>query len=70
MNASDFANYLKTRYENQIEWYSIRSSRNKEFYAAFQWGVILFSASVPVLIALPMKLEWLTNSLPIVLAVD
>lgn len=69
MNTSAFSDYQKDRYENQIEWYSKKSSLNKKYYTIFQWSVIVISASVPVLIALPFQIEWLTVPLSIILAI-
>jgi hypothetical protein len=70
MNPDAFAKYLQTRYEDQIEWYSTKASHCKRRYQEFQWGVIVLSASLPVLItALPSSLKWLTVIISIILAI-
>lgn len=51
MEKKKFEEYLKGRYEDQISWYENRASKNKKCYTIFQWGVIVLSASLPVLIA-------------------
>lgn len=70
MEKEKFEKYIKERYQNQIKWYSDKASSKKFFYSIFQWGVIILSASVPVLIAaVPKKYEWLTISISILLAI-
>jgi hypothetical protein len=70
MKESDFNNYLKNRYENQINWYSNSASRNKGFYIFFQWSVIILSVSLPVLIAsVPNSWQWVIIILSILLAI-
>ena len=70
MDADAFAEYLKNRYEDQITWYSDRASLNKRLYQCFQWGVIILSATVPVLVAsIPKSAEWITITVSIGLAI-
>lgn len=70
MKKADFENYLKRRYEDQTKWYSDSASKNKKFYIFFQWGVIILSASLPVLIAsVPESRQWVTVILSILLAI-
>jgi len=44
--------YLKNRLEEQISWYSTKSTTNKKFYYWFKTIEIVFAAVVPFLIAL------------------
>ena len=66
----DFNNYIEERYKDQIIWYSNCATRNKRFYTFFQWGVIVLSASLPVLIAsVPEEWQLATVILSILLAI-
>lgn len=70
MDQERFQAYMKNRYENQINWYNNSALKNKRFYNFFQWNVIIFSASLPVLIvSLPDQWKWVTVILSILLAV-
>lgn len=70
MEKNDFEKYLKERYEDQINWYRDNATKNKFFYTCFQWGVIVLSASLPVLIStVPESLQWITIILSVVLAI-
>ncbi len=70
MEQAKFEEYQTKRYQNQIDWYSDRATRNKRFYYAFQWGVIVLSASIPVLIAsIPKTHQWITIAISIFLAI-
>ena len=70
MERDRFEKYLKERYEDQVRWYSSRSSKNKRYYQWFQWTVIVISATVPVLIvSMPDQYKWITVLLSIVLTI-
>lgn len=70
MDKQTLTEYIESRYKDQIEWYGNRASKNKKLYVVFQWGVIVFSASLPVLIAsVPDKWQWCTVLISIVLAI-
>ncbi len=70
MDTDKFNEYLTNRYDNQIEWYSNKASGNKILYYSFQWGVIILSASVPVLVAtISKKYQWITIAIAILLAI-
>ena len=65
-----FEKYLKERYEDQVKWYSDKSSQHKLYYQCFQWAAIIISASVPVLVlAIPAKFTLVTVILSIILAI-
>lgn len=65
-----FEKYLTDRYENQINWYDSKSADNKKYYIYLQWGAIVISSLVPVLIAfLPIGFKWFTASIAAFLAV-
>lgn len=57
MDAEDFQRYLKERYENQINWYDMKSVWNQRMYQSFQWAVIVLSAITPILVAIE-KTRW------------
>lgn len=70
MNTEKFEKYLTDRYLDQINWYSDRAGRNKSLYQLFQWGVIILSASVPVLLtSIPETHQWITICVSVVLAI-
>lgn len=70
MDKTNFNKYLKDRYEDQINWYETRSAKNKKFYTLFQWGVIVLSATLPVLIvSLTRRLKWVTATIAAILAI-
>ena len=65
-----FEEYLKERYQDQIEWYSKKSSENKRYYQWFQWIIIVISTSLPGLILIiPAKWEFITVLFSAVLAI-
>ena len=47
-----FQKYLEKRYYGQIGWYDNKSLWNQKWYRRLQWGLIVFSALTPVLIAI------------------
>lgn len=70
MDENTFNQYLKNRYENQINWYSKSATKNKCIYTVFQWSVVILSSSLPVLIVyLPEKYVLVTISFSILLAI-
>ena len=70
MEEDKFKKYLKERYEDEISWYDIRSSKNKRYYQWFQWAAIIISASLPAQVVLvPEKFKWITVIVSIVLAI-
>ena len=65
-----FEEYLKERYQDQIEWYSKKSSQNKRYYQWFQWIIIVISTSLPGLILIiPAKWEFITVLFSAILAI-
>ena len=65
-----FEEYLKERYQDQIEWYSKKSSQNKRYYQRFQWIIIVISASLPGrILIIPAKWEFITVLFSVVLAI-
>ena len=70
MDESKFNQYVSERYENQVKWYSDKSRINKKLYQWFQWGAIVLSASIPVLVvSFEGNFKWITVTLSIVLAI-
>lgn len=71
MKSDKFEKYLKERYQPQINWYETRSAKNKNFYTFFQWGVIVLSAILPVLVVSLTQglLKWVTATIAAILAI-
>ncbi len=62
MNKANFDDYLKNRYEDQMNYYSKKASENRDKYRKYQWALIILSALTPVIAALdsiPIKLEFI-----------
>ncbi len=51
MDPKGFAHYLKSRYEDQLDFYGRRSAVNKWIYCICTLLIIVFSLSVPIVIA-------------------
>ena len=60
MDEATFDKYINERYRAEVSWYDKKSMRNQIWYRTLQWGLILLSASTPVVIALAQK----TDSMP------
>ena len=56
MDTDKFQKYIKERYHDQINWYDNKSLWNQKWYRRLQWGLIVFSAMTPVLIAIDWRL--------------
>jgi len=71
MDRQAFEEYLKTRYQEQIDWYGGKADANKRYYTVIQWGVISLAVTVPALIAspLPGRFEWVPITLSVFLAI-
>ncbi|MBT3207055.1 MAG: DUF4231 domain-containing protein [Bacteroidetes bacterium] len=59
MEKTEFEEYLKSRYEDQINWYDKKAADNQRIYKQLQWLAIIFSAITPVLVAFDSKPKWL-----------
>ena len=65
-----FGKYLKERYVPEMIWYDTKSVRNKLFYHWFQWGALIISPIVAVLVAfLPEEIKWVTATIAAILAI-
>lgn len=65
-----FEQYLTDRYEKEITWYDTKSVNNKLFYHWFQWGALIISPIVAVLVAfLPEEIKWVTAIIATILAI-
>ncbi|MCO6541594.1 MAG: DUF4231 domain-containing protein [Lactobacillus sp.] len=51
--------YIKERLEDQIQWYDIKSSKQKKYYYFLHGLQIVLSASIPVMIGFASKLKWI-----------
>lgn len=70
MDQVRFQEYIRGRYEDQIQWYSKNSTKNKSYYMGFQWGVIIFSAIIPVMVvSIPDDDKWFTAFISVILAI-
>lgn len=67
MDDEQFRAYKEERYETQVRWYGAAAQRNKRYYLAFQWAVIVLSASLPVLISVTSP--WVSIPMSILLAI-
>ena len=71
MDRATFDKYVNERYSAEISWYDRKSMRNQIWYRTLQWGLIVLSASTPVVIALAQKTDsmvWV-KPLPLVTSV-
>ena len=70
MDENKFKEYQTNRYEDQVVWYSKKSASNKTLYQWLQWGAIILSATMPVLVvSIEDSYNFITAGLSIVLAV-
>lgn len=72
MTDEQFDEYLKDRYQDQIDYYGSKAGWNKRIYNWFQWSVIIVSAVMPVLVISTNKHEyftWATAGLSLLLAI-
>jgi hypothetical protein len=52
MQSNEFGEYLKDRYQHQVNWYDKRSELNQIIYGVLKCTTIVLSLSVPIVIAL------------------
>ena len=52
MKNEEFAQYVKDRYQGQMNYYKVANRKNQKKYKLFQWILIVLSAITPVLAAL------------------
>lgn len=65
-----FQEYLKEHYADQINYYNSKSGWNKRMYNWFQWGVIISSAVLPVLVVSSREqYKWAAAGLSVLLAI-
>ena len=55
MNQEEFKEYVETRYKGQMAYYDSAASKNQKRYKTFQWILIVFSATTPIIAALDGK---------------
>jgi hypothetical protein len=53
MDTTEFNEYLKNRYLDQLNYYEKAAGKNKKKYKNFQWILIIFSTLTTILAALP-----------------
>jgi len=73
MDKAQFDEYVKNRYKAELEWYDNKSQRNKHWYTALQFGLIVLAAATPVLIAIEFlgdvpHLKWFTLATAVLVA--
>ncbi|HXF40769.1 MAG TPA: DUF4231 domain-containing protein [Blastocatellia bacterium] len=70
MTDEKFDEYLKERHITSIGYYETQAGRNKRMYNAFQWGVIIISAVMPVMVvSLNPEYKLATAGLSLLLAI-
>jgi len=70
MDKAVFEKFYNNRYGGQIRWYGDKAAKNKKIYHLFQWGVIVLSSALPVLIAsIPASHSYITIVMAILLAI-
>ena len=52
MDRSSFERYIKSRFEDQLQWYSKRASADKRAYQIYQTGIGVLSAIVTVTVGI------------------
>jgi len=57
MNKDDFENYIKDRYQSQIDWYDKKSMANQKMYQRLQFSLIVLSSLTPILILIDQLKE-------------
>ena len=64
MDEESFSQYLKDRYQDQIDWYDRKAAHNQTIYRWMQWTLIALAAITPILIELDLEalgwLQWAT----------
>ena len=70
MTDEQFDEYLKDRYQDQINYYGSKAGWNKRIYNWFQWSVIIVSSLLPVLVvSINEKYKLVAAGLSVVLAI-
>jgi hypothetical protein len=70
MNKSDFENYVKTRYQQELEWYDRHANVDRMLYQVLQWTAIVLSALTPVLILIGEgPSEWLAVGIAVIVGI-
>lgn len=70
MTDEQFDEYLKDRYQDQIDYYGSKAGWNKRIYNWFQWSVIIVSSLMPVLVvSIDAKYKLVAAGLSVVLAI-
>ncbi len=70
MTDEQFDEYLKDRYQDQIDYYGSKAGWNKRTYNWFQWSVIIVSSLLPVLVvSIDAKYKLVAAGLSVVLAI-
>ena len=58
MTETDFDEYLKNRYEDQIGWYDRKARTSQRMYQWMQWSTIMLAAVTPVLVEVALDPDW------------
>lgn len=75
MDKNQFDAYVKSRFENQVEWYDTKSIHNQKVYKNLQWAIIICSSITPLLIALDfgfseyVLLKWLSVATAVIVGI-
>lgn len=62
MNKEKYNEYIKTRYEPEVNWYDKKSILNKRLTYLFQIPILIFAAITPILAALEYTIYTIISS--------
>lgn len=69
MEEEVFSNFLKKRYEDQLQWFEAKAAAQKRRYHVLQTSVVVISSSMPVMVTMmPPTQNWITASASVMLA--
>jgi len=74
MEKTEFDEYVKQRYEKEIQWYDKKSMHNQQYYNRIQFTLIVCSAITPVVIALSFSFQsdvgkWISVGFAVITAI-
>ncbi len=71
MNKQEFSNFIKNRYEEELNWYDQKSIHDKKYYNIFQILICVSSAVTPIFILMnEPNLEMLAVGTSAVIAIS
>jgi len=76
MDKNQLDEYIKSRFDDQVNWYDKKSISNQKTYKNLQWIIIIFSSITPILIALDFGfseyafLKWLSVGTAVIVGIS